>query len=46
MANSERTFADRLQRGIDLQTKIFKFEPPFEPANSALNPTTSSCFST
>jgi hypothetical protein len=39
MANSERTFADRLQRGIDLQTKILKFDPPFEPANTALDPT-------
>jgi len=39
MANAERTFADRLQRGIDLQSKIFKFAPPFEPANTALDPT-------
>jgi hypothetical protein len=38
MANSERTFGDRLTRGRDMHSKITGFAPAFDPANTALQP--------
>ena len=36
MANTEATFADRLQMGKDLQAAIAAFSPAFAPADATL----------
>ncbi len=38
MANTEQTFADRLQRGRTMQSKIAGFTPAFAPADVSLLP--------
>lgn len=38
MANSETSFADRLQRGSSLYAALFGFTPPFAPADPLLLP--------
>jgi len=38
MANSENTFGDRLGRARKMQEIITKFDPPFDPPNTALQP--------
>jgi hypothetical protein len=44
MANSENTFGDRLTRAREMQNIILKFDPPFDPANTALQPGNFSSF--
>lgn len=44
MANSETSFADRLQRGITLQAALAGFTPAFTPADAALAPATFATF--
>src|SRR3954447_7963935 len=44
MANTEQTFADRLQRGRTMQSKTEGFAPVFAPADPTLAPATFDLF--
>jgi hypothetical protein len=44
MANTEQTFADRLQRGSTMQSKTAGFAPAFDPADATLDPVTFDTF--
>lgn len=46
MANTESSFADRLQRGHELQTALAGFSPAFDPADPALTPAAFAVFLT
>ncbi len=44
MANAETTFADRLQRGRNMQAATAAFDPVFAPADVSLDPATFATF--